>query len=79
MGEMSKRWKDLSPATRRGITVIGVLDAGLRIWAVADLKSRADEDLKGPKALWGVALATVSSAGALPAAYFLLGRRPARH
>lgn len=72
------RWGELSPGTRRLIVSVGVLDAGLRVWALADLKRRHKEDLRGPKLAWGLALTLVSSAGVVPATYLLLGRRRAR-
>ena len=79
MSSGRQRWNDLSPARRRLVVAVGVLDAGLRAWALLDLKNRPAEEVKGPKALWGLALTVVSSAGVLPTAYLLLGRREHRH
>lgn len=75
MSSGRQRWNDLSPARRRLVVAVGVLDAGLRVWALVDLKKRPAEEVNGPKALWGLALTVVSSAGMLPTAYLLLGRR----
>ena len=75
MSSGRQRWNDLSP-TRRGLVVaVGLLDAGLRAWALVDLKNRPADEVIGPKAVWGLALTVVSSAGVLPTAYLLLGRR----
>lgn len=69
------RWNEMSPTSRAVVVTVGVVDAGLRAWALADLKNRPADQVKGPKALWGLALTVVSSAGVLPAAYLLLARR----
>lgn len=70
-----QRWQDLSPARRRAVVTVGVVDAGLRAWALVDLRNRPAEQVKGPKAAWALALTVVSSAGVLPAVYLLVGRR----
>ena len=69
------RWNQLPPTTRAGILTVGAVDISLRVLALADLRKRTADDLRGPKAVWAVALTVVSSAGVLPTAYFLLGRR----
>ncbi len=69
------RWNDLSPARRGAVVAVGVVDASLRAWALVDLRNRPAEQVKGPKALWALALTVVSSAGLLPGAYLLVGRR----
>ena len=70
-----QQWDALSPARRRLVVAVGVVDAGMRAWALIDLKNRPADEVNGPKAAWGLALTVVSSAGLLPAAYLLLGRR----
>jgi len=70
-----QRWQDLSPARRGAVVTVGVVDAGLRAWALVDLRNRPAEQVKGPKAAWALALTVVSSAGVLPAVYLLVGRR----
>jgi hypothetical protein len=70
-----RRWDEMSPTSRALVITVGVVDASLRAWALADLKGRPDDQVNGPKAVWGLALTVVSSAGMLPAAYLLLGRR----
>lgn len=71
----TKRWKDLSPRTRKIILVGSAVDGALRAAALADLKGRDESEVNGSKRRWALALTFVSSAGVLPAAYFLRGRR----
>ena len=66
----------MSPASRAVVVTVAVVDAGLRAWALADLKNRPEHQVNGPKAAWGLALSVVSSAGIRPAAYLVLARRP---
>ena len=35
-----QQWDDLSPARRKLVVTVGVVDAGLRAWALIDLKNR---------------------------------------
>lgn len=70
-----QQWDELSPARKRVMVTVGIVDAGLRAWALVDLKNRPAEEVNGPKGVWALALSVVSSAGLLPAAYLLLGRR----
>ena len=70
-----QQWHDLSPARRKLVVTVGVVDAGMRAWALIDLKNRPVDEVNGPKAVWALALTVVSSAGLLPAAYLLFGRR----
>jgi hypothetical protein len=70
-----RRWDELAPSRKRLIMALGVLDAGLRTWALVDLRKRTADEVNGPKAAWALALSVVSSAGVLPATYLLVGRR----
>ncbi len=70
-----QKWDELPPARKRLLIMVGVVDAGLRAWALVDLKNRPADEVKGPKAAWALALALGNSAGLLPAAYLLVGRR----
>ena len=70
-----QQWDDLSPTRRTLVVTVGVVDAGLRAWALVDLKNRPVDEVNGPKAVWALALTVVSSAGLLPAAYLLFGRK----
>jgi hypothetical protein len=67
--------REMSPALRTLVISLGAVDVGLRVWALWDLSRRPREEVAGPKALWAVGLTAVSSAGALPLAYAVLGRR----
>ena len=75
MNPARKTWDELPPARRRMVIAVGVLDAGLRAWALVDLKNRPADQVNGPKGVWALALSVVSSAGILPSAYLLLGRK----
>jgi hypothetical protein len=70
-----QQWDQLSPTRRTLVVAAGVVDAGMRAWALVDLKNRPADEVNGPKAVWALALTTVSSAGLLPAAYLVFGRR----
>ncbi|NYD42890.1 hypothetical protein [Nocardioides panaciterrulae] len=72
-----RRWQDLSPNTRRLILIGASVDGVLRMAALRDLRHRPAEQVRGRKWVWGLTLGLVSSAGTLPLAYFLRGRRPA--
>lgn len=74
---MVQRWKALTPRTRRLVLMGAGGEGALKVAALVDLYRRPSEQVKGPKALWAVAITLVNSAGALPVAYFLRGRRPA--
>ena len=70
-----KRWSDLDPRTREAVKFVGAVEAGLKIAALIDLAQRPAEDVRGSKRRWAIAIAFVNSAGAVPIAYFLRGRR----
>jgi hypothetical protein len=67
-----KRWSDLSPGQKRATAVAGILELGLKVAALADLRRRPADEIRGPKALW-VALMLVNFVG--PVAYFAVGRK----
>jgi hypothetical protein len=70
-----RRWSELSEGQRRVIMITGVLEGILKIAALIDLRRRPASQVRGPKWLWASTMGVVSSAGVLPIAYFLLGRR----
>lgn len=70
-----QKWDELSPTRKRAVIAVGVIDASLRAWALADLKGRPAAEVKGPKGVWALALTVVSSAGLLPTAYLLFARK----
>ena len=69
------RWSELSPTTRRILLAAGAVDGVGRLLALTDLARRPREQIRGNKTAWAISLAVVSSAGVLPAVYFLRGRR----
>lgn len=73
-----RRWEDLSPRTRRLVVAGALLDGGLRIAALVDLRRRPADQVRGSTKAWAVGVSLVSSAGVLPLVYFLAGRRTGR-
>ena len=73
-----KQWSDLSPRTRRLLTVTAVIEAILKLAALIDLKRRPASQIRGPKWVWAAMVAVVSSAGVVPVSYFVVGRRQPR-
>jgi hypothetical protein len=70
-----RRWQDLSPRIRRLILIVGSLEGMLKIAALWDLRRRPAAEIRGSKKVWALAISFVNSAGAVPVAYFLRGRR----
>lgn len=70
-----KRWAELSPATRRLITVAASVEGILKIAALIDLARRPSNQIRGTKTRWAVAIILINSGGAVPIAYFRRGRR----
>lgn len=70
-----KRWSDLSRRTRVVIVAVGTVETALKVAALRDLKRRPAEQVRGSKVKWALPLALGNSAGALPIAYFIWGRR----
>jgi hypothetical protein len=67
-----KRWSDLSTEQRAAVAVAAVIQVGLLSAALADLRRRPSDQVKGSKGMW-VALSFVNFVG--PLAYFAFGRR----
>lgn len=70
-----KKFEDLPKPARVLLTIGGLVDGGLRAYALVDLAKRDDTEVKGPKSAWVVALSLVNSLGAVPVSYLLWGRR----
>lgn len=66
-----RNWKDMSPRERAGILTLASAELALTATAVADLATRPTGLVRGPKALWWVAV-FVQPVG--PLAYLLWGR-----
>jgi hypothetical protein len=69
-----RRWNQLSTRDRRILTVVAVVEAALKAAMLIDLKRRPAEQVKGSKRLWAVST-VINSAGIIPIAYFVFGRR----
>ena len=70
---MAKRsWSELTPLQRRLIVVGGAVEVALTSVAAVDLVLRPREMVRGPKAVWALAL-LVQPVG--PIAYLVAGRR----
>jgi hypothetical protein len=72
---MKKRWRDLSPRTRRAIEVAGVIEGILKVAALVDLRRRPASQVRGSRKSWATAIVVLNSAGVVPIAYFVKGRR----
>jgi hypothetical protein len=70
----AKHLRDLSPRARRLLIAGAAAEGVLKIAALADMKRRPASEIRGSKWVWGPAM-IVNSAGAIPIAYFTLGRR----
>jgi hypothetical protein len=73
-----KQRSELSPRTRRLLSVAAVIEGILKLAALIDLKRQPASQIRGPKWLWATAVAVISSAGVLPISYFVFGRRQPR-
>jgi len=67
-----KKWSDLTATQRRAIVSLGAAEAVLTVAALRDLARRPATRVRGPKAVWVLAL-FVQPVG--PIAYFATGRR----
>jgi hypothetical protein len=72
---LARKWRALSPTQQKLIVVGSAIDTAAKAAALIDLSRRSSADIRGPKWVWAAALPVVNSAGLLPAAYFVLGRR----
>jgi len=70
-----QKWSDLSPRTRRVVMVMAALEGAVKVAALVDLARRPASQVRGSKAAWATAITLVNSAGAVPLAYFVRGRR----
>jgi hypothetical protein len=69
-----RRWSELSARSRRLIIAGAVFEGVLKIAALADIKHRPADQIRGSKSGWATAVVLVNSAGGVPLAYFLFGR-----
>jgi hypothetical protein len=74
MSKDKVHWNELPQNERRTLIALGLVDAALRAWALADLAQRPQAQVRGPKVAWAIALSLVSSVGILPAGYLVCAR-----
>jgi Phospholipase_D-nuclease N-terminal len=67
-----KGWSDLSQTQQRLAVVAGAVEAVVTSAALADLRRRPAESVRGPKVAWLLAF-VVQPVG--PLLYFIVGRR----
>jgi hypothetical protein len=67
-----KRWSELSPGQRGAIAGAGVVQLGLTLAALIDIRRRPARRIRGGKGVW-TAASFVNFVG--PIAYFAFGRR----
>lgn len=67
-----KKWSEMSVPARVGTVVMGLIQVGLLVAALADLRKRPAEEINGSKALW-TGLVFINTVG--PIAYFVKGRK----
>lgn len=70
-----KNWSELDPRLRQAILLGSAFEAGLKVAALIDLAPRPASEVRGSKRAWAAALVLVNSAGVVPIAYLLRGRR----
>jgi hypothetical protein len=70
-----RRWSDLSPRTRKLLIAGAAAESALKAVALVDLRKRPASEIRGPKWAWIPGLTVVNSAGIIPLAYLLRGRR----
>jgi hypothetical protein len=73
--DIRRRWRDLSEGQRRLVVLGAAVDGALKIAALADLRRRPPGQIRGKKWVWATVVALANSAGIVPLAYFLVGRR----
>ena len=67
-----KKWSDLTPTQQKLVIAAGAVEAALTTYAMRDLASRPQSQVRGPKLLWRLAC-FVQPVG--PIGYLVAGRR----
>ena len=70
-----RKWNDLSPRTRKLIIGAAIAEGCLKISALADIRRRPANEIRGSKWIWVPVVVLVNSFGGAPLAYFAFGRR----
>ena len=73
--ELGRRWSDLSERTRRRLVIGAVVEGILKLVALNDLRHRSAGEIRGRKWVWAAVIGLANSAGVVPGAYFVFGRR----
>ena len=73
--ELRRRWSDLSERQRRLLLAGAVMEGILKLGALNDLRRRPAAEVRGRKWVWATVVTLANSAGVVPLAYFLFGRR----
>ena len=71
-GTGHRRWQDLGPRARAATVLGSVLQVGLLVAALRDLRGRSAEEVNGPRWVWAL-VSLVNVVG--PLTYFAVGRR----
>ena len=71
-----RKWNELSPRTRRLIILGATFEGILKVIALIDIKRQPSDQIRGSKAKRAAAVVLINSAGTVPIAYFVFGRRP---
>jgi hypothetical protein len=72
--EVAMARRKLSERNRRIVITVAAVEAVLKVLMLADLRGRSAVQVKGSKRLWYWST-VVNSAGIIPLAYFVFGRR----
>ena len=67
-----KKWGELSTPAKVSTIVMGLIQVGLLVAALADIRKRSADEINGSKAMW-VGLSFINYVG--PIAYFIKGRK----
>jgi hypothetical protein len=69
------QWTELTDRQRTLVVLAVVTDSVAKVVALRDLRRRPAEQIRGPRWLWGAAVALTGSGGAVPLLYLAVGRR----
>jgi hypothetical protein len=72
---VARKWQSLSPRVRRLLVAGATVEGIIKIAALVDLARRPAGQVRGSKLRWAAAITFINSAGAVPIAYFVRGRR----
>ena len=70
-----RKWDELPKWQREAITMVVFADLGLRVWALADVATRPQSQIRGGKKRWAVSLGLLDTMCILPAVYLAWARK----